>query len=264
MPATQPRRCRAASAGYEAGPIKPFEQVMRKETVMSHTEGCTWRRKSKNLPKHSKRSEMRINIPRLKLRRRGGTGSADDLSRALLFGVWGLTFGHDVHYFAAYTDHCRNLLGLLTGHSASQADRNDIVELVEVVSADRDKPVAQIRDAIRKADPKWMISAADDESTLAALDFVVRLWLFVKPNLEDGTRTLSQAVAAELPEQAAFQQNSGHLSRDFCAKNLTRRGGIKIEWTSYLSDHLTFVGKARLRLFRHVSALQKYSRSKER
>jgi hypothetical protein len=31
-----------------------------------------------------------------------------------------------------------------------------------------------------------------------------------------------------------------------------------------LSDHLTFVGKARLRVFRHVSALQKYSQSKER
>ena len=206
---------------------------------------------------------MRIHPPRLKLRRRGATRAADDLSRAILLGVWGLAFGHDVHYSAAYTDQCTTLLGLLEGHSSTRVDRNDIIDLVEIVSANRDKPIAQIRDAIRQADPKWMISAIDDDSTLAALDFVVRLWLFVKPSLEDGTRTLSKAVLAELPERAAFQQNSGYLTRDFCAKSLTRKCGIKIEWTSYLPEHLSLVGKSRLRVFRHVSALQKYARSTE-
>jgi hypothetical protein len=210
---------------------------------------------------------MHIHVPRLQLRRRGRKCSADDLSCALLLGVWGLNFGYEVHYSAAYTDHCRNLLGLLDGYSYSQIDRNDIIALVQLVDADRDKSIAQIRDDIRAADPKWMISGADDDSTLAALDFVVRLWLFIKPGLEHGTRTLSQVVAAELPERTTLQRKPDHLphlSRDFCAKSLMRKGGIKIEWTSYLSDHLTFVGKTRLRVFRHVSALKKYSQSKER
>jgi hypothetical protein len=210
---------------------------------------------------------MHIHVPRLQLRRRGTKYSADDLSCALLLGVWGLNFGYDVHYSAAYTDHCKNLLGLLEGHSHSQIDRNDIIALVQLIDADRDKSIAQIRDDIRAADPKWMISGADDDSTLAALKFIVRLWLFIKPELKDGTRTLSQIVAAKLPKRAAPQHkpdHMSHLSHDFSAKSLTRKGGIKIEWTSYLSDHLTFVGKARLRVFRHVSALQKYSRSKER
>jgi hypothetical protein len=192
--------------------------------------------------------EMRINTPRLQLRRRGAKSSIDDLSLALLLGVWGLTFGHDVHHPAAYIDHCRSLLDLLAGHSSSQIDRKDIIDLVELVSASRDKPIEQIRDEIRAADPKWMI----------------RLWLFIKPQLSDGTQTLSQVVAAELPQHRTSQQNPGHLTRDFCAKSLTRKGGIKIEWTSYLSDHLTFVGKARLRVFRHVAALRKYSQSEER
>jgi hypothetical protein len=150
-----------------------------------------------------------------------------------------------------------NLLDLLTGHSSSQIDRNDIIDLVDLVGASRDKPIEQIRDDIRAADPKWMVSTADRDSLLAALEFVIRLWLFIKPQLADGTRLLSQVVAAERPQTPPKQQRSR-------AKSLTRKGGIKIEWTSYLSDHLTFVGKARLRVFRHVAALRKYSQSKER
>lgn len=114
------------------------------------------------------------------------------------------------------------------------------------------------------ADPKWMIPVADDGSILATLDFVIYLWLFIKPQLEDGTKTLSQVVAEKLPKRTALPYTPGRLSRDFYAKSLTRKGGVKIEWTSNLSDYLTFVGNARLRLFRHVSALQKYSRSKEK
>ena len=136
---------------------------------------------------------MRINTPRLQLRRHRAKGSVDELSLTLLLGVWGLTFGHDVHHPAAYIDHCRNLLDLLAGHSSSQIDRKDIIDLVGLVGASRDKPIEQIRDEIRAADPKWMISAADNDSPLAALEFVIRLWLFIKPQLSDGTRTLSQS-----------------------------------------------------------------------
>lgn len=93
-------------------------------------------------------------MQRLQLRRHGTKCSADDLSRALLSGVWGLTIGHDVQYFAAFIDHCKSLLGLLSGYSSSQIDRNDIIDLVEVVDANRDEPVAQMRDEIRAADPK--------------------------------------------------------------------------------------------------------------
>jgi hypothetical protein len=230
-----------------------------------HVEGRgTHRTSSTDVESSQNIFGMPVQVPRCQFRRRGTKRSADDLSRALLLGVWGLTFGCDVHHSTAYTDHCRNLLSLLEGHSSSQVDRNDIIDLVELVSANQDKPVVQIRDEIRAPDLKWMVSPADDDSTLAALDFAIRLWLFIKPVLEDGTRTLCQVVTAELPERTARRHYYGHLSRDFCAKSLTRKGGIKIEWTSYLSDHLTFVGKARLRVFRHVSALQKYSQSKER
>jgi hypothetical protein len=156
------------------------------------------------------------------------------------------------------------LLGLLSGHSFAQIDINDIIELVDLVAASRDKPIARIAEEIRAADPKWMISATDDDSVLASLDFAIRLWLFIRPELKDGTRTLYQVVATELPKRTASRHNSSHLSRDFCAKSLTRKAGLKVEWTSYLSDHLTFVGKARLRVFRNVKALRKYSQSRER
>ena len=96
-----------------------------------------------------------------------------------------------------------NLLGLLSEHTSSQIDRIDIIDLVGLVSASRDKPVGRIKDEIRAADSKWMTSAANDDSISTALDFVVRLRLFVKAGLEDGTRTLSQVVAAELPERVA-------------------------------------------------------------
>jgi hypothetical protein len=207
---------------------------------------------------------MHIRTPKLQLLRRGAKRSEDDLSCALLLGVWGLIVGRDVHYCAAYTDHCSSLLGLLSGQSCSQMDRNDIIDLVGVVGASLDKSVGQMKHDVRAVDPKWMICEADDDSIVASLDFVIRLWLFIRPQFGDDSRTLSQVVASQLPARATHQPQSIHLTRDFCAKSLTRKGGIKIEWTSYLSDHLTFVGKARLRVFRHVAALRKYSQSKER
>lgn len=200
---------------------------------------------------------MQIRRLRWQLRRRGAMRSADELSRALLSGVWGLCCGQDVHYCAAYTDHCKNLLGLLSGHSSARIDRNDIIELVDLVAVNREEPIDRIRNEIKASNPKWMTSAIDDDSIHASLDFAIRLWLFIGPELKDGTRTLSQVVAEQLPDRAPSPNKPGHLSHDFCAKSLTRKGGFKIEWTSYLSDHLTFVGKARLRVFRHVSALKK-------
>ncbi len=208
---------------------------------------------------------MHVHVPRMHARRRmAACSSADDLSRILLLGVWSLAIGADVRFFEGYTEHCRNLLSPLNAHCSSAIDRNDIVELVELVSAHRHQALAQIRDEITAADLKWMISTTDDESVQAALEFVIRLWLFVEPNLSNSALTLAQVVEQELPERASLLPGLAHLAYDFSAKSLTRKAGIKIEWTSYLSEHLSFVGKSRLRIFRHVSALQKYANSRDR
>jgi hypothetical protein len=127
-------------------------------------------------------------------------------------GVWGLTFGHDVHHPAAYTDHCKNLLDLLTGLSSSQIDRNDIINLIELVGASPGKPIEQIRDDIRAADPKWMKSAADNDSLLAALEFVIRLWLlssmFVAASVKSIHTVQHRAMAIKLSESAITPRRS--------------------------------------------------------
>jgi hypothetical protein len=60
--------------------------------------------------------------------------------------------------------------------------------------------------------------------------------------------------------RAAKLANSRRAT-NFTANNLARKGGIGLVWTSYLGEHLTFVGKAQLRIFRHASVLRQYVKS---
>jgi hypothetical protein len=163
---------------------------------------------------------------------------------------------------------------------------------VKLVKLGQNKTVKEIEDEIRKANFRWMNPLAGVESTRNTLDFAIRLWLFVEPDLSDEGLTLAEVVERCLPKRtqpggdqkprksntlskarlpiSGFglnglplekEQSMIYLPVDFSEKSLTRKGAIKFEWSSYLPDHLSFTGKSRLPVFRHASAIQEHSKS---
>jgi hypothetical protein len=214
------------------------------------------------------------------------------VGRELLLGVWGINLSPKVqHYAHSYLTHCNELRSLFAEDGLCQANRTEIVELVKLVQLNQDRTIKEIEEEIRKANFQWLNLLAGDESIQNVLDFAVRLWLFIEPDLSDQTLTLPELVERCLPRRihprgdnqksrecrggskanpraSSFglkrhlpenDKSSIYLPADFCEKSLTRKAAIKLEWSSYLSDHLTLTGKSRLRVFRHASAIQQNS-----
>jgi len=208
------------------------------------------------------------------------------VSRELLLGVWDLNHSTNLqHYAHPYLTHCNELRSLFEEDGLSKANRTDIVELVKLVKCNQNKTIEEIEDEISNANFHWINPLTRDDSIRNTFDFAIRLWLFIEPDLSDRSLTLPEVVERCLPRR--FQKaekshtvstttwsisalassgrplkdedSSPYLPVDFSEKSLTRKGGIKLEWTSYLADHLSFAGKSRLRVFRHASAIRQYS-----
>lgn len=216
------------------------------------------------------------------------------VGRELLLGVWGIYLNDNVEQYAySYLTHCNELRSIFQEDGLSRANRTEIVQLVQLVKGCQDRTVKEIEDGIIKAKFSWLTPPAGVESIRNTLEFAIRLWLFIEPDLSDQTLNLSLAevvgrsvrqriqpggeqekTAKSTPVSKAKvsifgfgsngplvedKRSSIYLPDDFSEKSLTRKGGIKLEWSSYLSDHLSLTGKTRLRVFRHVSAIQSHS-----
>lgn len=226
--------------------------------------------------------------------RRRALAEGEVVGRELLLGVWGIYLNDNVEQYAySYLTHCNELRSIFQEDGLSRANRTEIVQLVQLVKGCQDRTVKEIEDGIIKAKFSWLTPPAGVESIRNTLEFAIRLWLFIEPDLSDQTLNLSLAevvgrsvrqriqpggeqekTAKSTPVSKAKvsifgfgsngplvedKRSSIYLPDDFSEKSLTRKGGIKLEWSSYLSDHLSLTGKTRLRVFRHVSAIQSHS-----
>jgi hypothetical protein len=110
-----------------------------------------------------------------------------------------------------------------------------------------------------------MVEPVTEASARKVVNLAIHLWLFTKPETFLWSQDLKDVVRQNLPScntpQIPAAEGAQSLSSDFSAKNLTRKGGIRMVWTSYLGEHLTFVGKDQLRVFRHASVLREYAKS---
>ena len=181
----------------------------------------------------------------------------------ILSGVWGLDPAAP-HQLEAYRDHWKESRSLINNDNLALSSRAHVVELISLVQGKCDLSVQDIESAVRAANLACLEDCYDDESASAALDFALRLWLFTEPDLEEKKSALSEVVAQKLP--AALSQSHAPdlpcLSDDFSAKSLTRKGGLRLVWTSYLSEHLLLEG-SQLKVFRHASALRRHAGSKQ-
>lgn len=123
---------------------------------------------------------------------------------------------------------------------------------------------------IRRKGFHWLRSP-DEKALSNCLEIAIRLWLFTKPSFEDYSINLNDAIKANLPAQPSPPQTLSaaspwapetmhRLSEDFSARNLGRKGGFQINWTSQLGDHLTCPNKKCILVFRHARTIQDYQK----
>lgn len=208
---------------------------------------------------------MSMALLKVRIRNLSRTHAKKHATYALLQGVWGLDSNPRP---TAYTDHLEDVLSL---QDISDSDRftlassSDIINLVGRIKTNQQNPLHDIKNDLQNSPPTWMPEPVTEESARKVIDLAIRLWLFTHPQTFLWSQGLKDIVQQSLPTPTATQTlavtAARSLSSDFSAKSLTRKGGIRLVWTSYLGEHLTFVGKAQLRIFRHVSVLREYAKS---
>lgn len=188
--------------------------------------------------------------------------------RDLLPGVWGLNPRTPSYRLKAYGEHWKESMNLIDDAELTLNFHKNVTELIEIVRENSRGSVENVETAIAGANLRALEHSSGPISVTAALRFAMRLWLFTEPELSDKSLTLRQLVEQKLPKTTTSTDPAilRTLSDDFSAKSMTRKGGFRLVWTSYLSEHLTFEDSSSLRVFRHTSALQQYAslKSKER
>lgn len=184
--------------------------------------------------------------------------------RRLLPGVWGLASTAPSHRLEAYKEHWKETVSSIEDPDLSLTSQQNVTNLIAIVRGNSDGSVEDVETAILGAELDALANSTDPVSVSAALKFAMRLWLFTDPDLSDKSLILSQLVKKQLLQitRSTHLDGLSCLSEDFSAKSLTRKGGFRLVWTSYLSEHLTFEGTSRLKVFRHASALRQYASPK--
>lgn len=193
--------------------------------------------------------------------------AASGVARRLLKKVWSLDTLPSEYRSNAYLNHYQDLLltrDLIDGRVLTLKHSQDVIQLIELVKRSKLMSLQQIQNVIQASAPPWLSDKTNIEATQRALEFATRLWLFAKPTFKDLDVKLEDAVKDRFLVPRASIITSRTLSPDFCAKSLTRKGGIVLVWTSVLSDHLKFASKSQLLVFRHTCILRHYRTGWER
>ncbi len=192
-----------------------------------------------------------------------GFGNSNSETRAITCGVWDV----DVDYplSAPYVDHVKEVLNWqdpAEKRKVSWEDPNNVVELVSLLKDKAREPLQVVKDGLTNPQRSWMPDPVDDISARRAINLAVRIWLFVEPETLQWTQRLRDVVHESLPKIPLLPLVApGTLSDDFSAKTLARKAGIRLIWTSSLSQHLTLVGNSGLKVFRHARVLRIFAES---
>lgn len=193
------------------------------------------------------------------------------ITQNLLRDIWSFSLPHTVPSAKAASCfyHYQNLLTnpyLLddqnTSLRESDTQSSDIITLVGSLKQDLQKTITATDTSLETNPPTWLLNPQSQVARDRVLTFAVLLWLFVKPDLSDGSVTLQDAVRKPLNAIAA-QSSTSWIWLDFSAHTLAQRAGFRIMWTSDLCEHLTFASKSVIRVFSHASVLEQYEGTSE-
>jgi hypothetical protein len=186
----------------------------------------------------------------------------EEALREILAGIWNLNLGVDVSRPTAYLERYKQvrMFGNANSSHLRSATRREIIELLAVVKKHHAQPLRLVKDEL-SASPAAIAQHNDNATITKAIEIGIRLWLMVEPpRITDDKLTIKEIVAQsfEKPRVPAAARSIEELSSDFSARNLLRKGGIDIVWTSSLCDHLLMDGKHQLKVFHYASLLRKY------
>ncbi|KAL9111939.1 MAG: hypothetical protein Q9227_003789 [Pyrenula ochraceoflavens] len=192
--------------------------------------------------------------------------------KLLLEDVWGARDAGADHWterYHAYENLYYQLLNseLKTPPLEDLSKVQDVVDLVKLVKSSfiKSDTIGAALDAIEQKGFSWL-NDPDERALEHCLEFATRLWLFTRPCLRNRDDRLKNAIKECFRPRSCQRQNSSvgetsyRLSEDFSARNLERRGGFRIDWTSELVEHLTCPDKKTILVFRHARTLQDYQR----
>lgn len=186
-----------------------------------------------------------------------------EITSRLLQEVWQLT-DPGVPMSAetsAYFEHYEQLLkdpSLISREETTLGRTDDqarkAIALVQKVQSviQRGKRLGEIKNAVRDHPPAELLSPITPGAVTNAIDFALRLWLFVPVVLDNDNSTFEDALRQSLPPRDPIQR--AVLSIDFNAKNLIRKGGFLVRTTSCLSQHLE-MDDLTISIFRHAGVL---------
>ena len=205
---------------------------------------------------------------------------SEEERRILLEQVWSAPDADRVHWtwrIYPYEDLYYNLLhgSLRTPPLEQLHDIRDVVELVIFAKdcCSQDCTVGAAVESIRQKGFSWLRDP-DERAFKDCLGIAIRLWLFTEPNFKNHSIGLVEAAVGSLPAPPTLSQavptgpsplseTNYHLSEDFSARNLERKGGFQINWTSQLENHLTCPDKRSIWVFRHARTLWDYQMRRE-
>ena len=187
------------------------------------------------------------------------------ITKSLLRAVCGFNANQAVSNgkAASYFFHYETLLNnrrLLEEHTTTLRDSNnisaDVISFLVDLKLKRKDSLNTIRTWLQNNPPPWLGHAQTPQTIDKVLTFASRLWLFTRIELRDGNATLEDAARARLQNIAGVSTNA-FVWLDFSA-NTMERAGFRIQWTSELSEHLTFASTSVVRVFSHASILERY------
>lgn len=185
----------------------------------------------------------------------------------ILSGVWSLRLGAEpinVSNPSPYIDHYRQIRAIVNSSQLRFTTRGQIIELLALIKTHHAQPLRVIKNELKASRPKWLVQQDDEATATKAVDVALRLWLMIEPR--GGLKILHDNLSIREIVSQSFEKSHvptgatsiEELSSDFSARNLFRKGGIKILWTSCLCHHLLMDGKSTLKVFHYASLLRRY------
>ncbi|KAJ5390115.1 uncharacterized protein N7496_001183 [Penicillium cataractarum] len=181
------------------------------------------------------------------------------LKAALPRSLWNVSLENAQESSNEFLDYYRSQLVGVEAYGLNLKSHQDLIDLINFIKtlAHLTKPelIARLED-----------SHIDLGPPIPAIEFALRIWLFLP--LEDwGSRqTLEQYIHSMFPRSSSLP-DSPTFALNFNVLNLKQIGGFKIVWTESLQDHLSLNiddTEKELRIFHVASFLHAYGKSKDR
>lgn len=186
----------------------------------------------------------------------------DDTCRDLLDGVWQFDWKSTAGYHGIppdpYMNHWSDCVELAGHPDLMLYDRSIAVAMVDCVRAGLDERIEDLQEKARQQLCKNLPNKPNisDAEALAALEFATSLWMHIRLELKGSQAgSLRDAIQGKLPRWSDPDSVSGSVEEDLCVKHLWRKGGIRVEWTNNICEHLQ-VNHDRVKVLRNSSMLR--------